>query len=667
MSNTTNTRQGINTRRPSEEVKKSPVATAQGSSDSSLLARRKPAGGVASIPASGGIAELPKGNSPNGANLTPRGQTAGGNRSPTLTTSPRQPLGSGHKSFSAARDDDSNSSMNSSINTAVEPHAINPSIARPYDAACDDKVAVGSDANNVEDSVEDSEPRVSDELLERRHDLTAHLRSIELELRFFASIVAIAEKKSRAEDFRTRAAPLVERNKAMRQEIQLLRNADRVLVSLREQQDAVEKHLRLRKAQIRQKEATIDIISKRFTEQGEGSKALLDGINKEITALESLCTAMEGISPLANRVNPILTLCEIVKLDSTREELHDSVVSFYRSLSAKEMEAAAELSEVRSTTEKRRQELSQHIARCQDKDSAEAKEIRHAIDAQRQRWLVEKERLLLEKSKAQRALRDTLYHVRRGTNVKSTSQMPGSINATFCYEEVRELRLALGELQTSCDAEMDMVKSLGERLNVMAASFADDVGAKQREVEALRRTRHALAAEVNENAKYAAVLQCRAEGREPQPEEIETLRHVLQCHDGVQPLNDEGEETLVPFTLDHSGEGSAAMSYSPSRDIMGEGVGKGFLSQEAVRLLHRKREHVMEAVRLKRPATVMERLMAPTRSYCSFLTTQEEEASERAVRRQRFTEQRPAGCRPQRTKHTDSSPAVVKGPTFLGH
>jgi hypothetical protein len=499
-----------------------------------------------------------------------------------------------------------------------------------------------------------------EQLLDRKTALSETLRGLELELKRYNNFFSIHEKHTRADEFEGRSEVIRSNNLSMREMIDSLRNSDRVLVTLREQQSAVDKHMRLRKAQIRQKEATIDIITRRCHEQNEGSRGLLEGIYAELASVDRQCKELEVTGTLAQRVCPTLSLRAITYHDEVRYRTLEDHLTY--SQNAAELSTAAD-----RQLEALREELAIAAAVRSEQEAQiggpstalrDDEEVAAVVKAHRVAWEREKARLLSEKTTVQRMLRDTAFHVRRGTNVKSLSQHPCPPTQDFLVKEVRELQLTVGELQMLIEQDADQYFALQTSVNTLAHVRGEEMLKWEAELQHQWERRQELERSIRQLSEYEEILVKKHEadghvsGRSSPPFSPEGTVMLLDAHSPSY------QQSPHARALPHSRATSHANSHvgTPAVSASEWSVDAAARTAEIEDFTRRLHERATEAAQAKRPRSVMDRLTAPTRSFASFVKGASVEQMERSQRLSSVSSHRPIGCKQSSTSSRLSPP-----------
>lgn len=507
---------------------------------------------------------------------------------------------------------------------------------------------------NTQDWNKDSESTSGEEierLLDRKSALDETLRGLERELKKYNNMLSTEEKHHRADDFIGRAEVIRSNNVAMRETIDSLRNSDRVLVALREQQGAVDKHMRLRRAQIRQKEATIDVITRRCQEQSEGSRELLLGICEELVAVDGLCASMERMGTLACRVNPNLSIRGVMQHDEVRYLALEGHLHHAQRAAIYSAESDKVLEQLRVELAAAAAVRSEQEAKTGPSVLIDNEEVAAVVRAHRVAWEREKVILLAEKTAVQRMLRDTSFHIRRGTNVKSLSQHPCPPTQDFLVKEVRELQLTLGELEANLETDHVTLVDLERSAATLSAVREEETLKWESELQHQWAQRQDLERSIRQLREYEELLWMKHNGGgddvtegcvvPPPPASMEHATGHLQAPhpspSSKSPARVRLHDTASPGT---SNVGTPAVSASEWSG--GDGAGRSADLDEFTRRLHDK---ATEAAQAKRPRRMLERLTAPTRSFASFTKDKSVENSERAQRLSTVASHRPIGCK----------------------
>lgn len=495
-----------------------------------------------------------------------------------------------------------------------------------------------------------------EQLLERKSALTETLRGLELELKRYANFFSIHEKHTRADEFEGRSEVIRSNNLSMREMIDSLRNSDRVLVTLREQQSAVDKHMRLRKAQIRQKEATIDIITRRCNEQNEGSRGLLDGIFEELASVDRQCKELEITGTLAQRVCPTLSLRAITHNDEVRYQVLEEHLNQSRHAAELSIAADRQLEALREELAIAAAVRSEQEAQIGGPSTAlrDDEEVATVVQAHRVAWEREKARLHVEKTAVQRMLRDTAFHVRRGTNVKSLSQHPCPPTQDFLVKEVRELQLTVGELEMLIEQDKDQFFALQTSVDTLAAVRGEEMLKWEGELQHQWERRQELERSIRQMSEYEEMLlkkhegEGRVSGRSSPPFSPEGTVMLINASSPTTHLKSPHARASSPR---HSRATSHVNSHvnsqvgTPAVSASEWSVDQAVRTAEIEDFTRRLHEKATEAAQAKRPRSVIDRLTAPTRSFANFVKGASVEQIERSQRLSSVSSHRPVGCK----------------------
>lgn len=519
----------------------------------------------------------------------------------------------------------------------------------PASAAENTPLSDGGPSQQQEARASSSPPADSDveQLLTQKAQLAETLRGLEQELRLYHNLFSIHEKHTRADEFEGRSEVIRSNNTSMRQTIDSLRNSDRVLVSLREQQSAVDKHMRLRKAQIRQKEATIDIITRRCNEQNEGSKGLLEGIYDELASVDEQCRQMEAAGELAQRVCPTLSLRAVTHSDEVRYRVLEDHLQQSHTSAALSLAADAQLEALREELAIAAAVRSEQEAQAGGPSTAlrDDEEVAAVVRSHRIAWEKEKAHLLAEKIAVQRMLRDTAFHVRRGTNVKSLSQHPCPPTQDFLLKEVRELQLTVGELHMLTDQDAEQYAALQTSMDTLCTVRDEEVAKWEGELQHQWQRRQELERSIRQLSEYEEMLVRKHDAGDASPFSPDGTSTMLVVHSpSAIRRSPQGAHASTPR---HSRAASHANSYAgtPAVSASEWSVDTGVRAAELEDFTRKLHEKATDAAQSKRPRSVMERLTAPTRSFANFVKDKSIEQVERTTRLNSVASHRPVGAR----------------------
>jgi hypothetical protein len=267
------------------------------------------------------------------------------------------------------------------------------------------------------------------DLGELRDAKKAELAAIERELQIYALRFKATNSRERAEHFAKRTEETMAENKVMRKEIELLRNSDRVMVSLRDTLETMKKHQRIRTAHIRQKEATIELIARRCREQREERVRMLGELEKDCDALDTLAKEETQLEGLVAGIKPLRCMAFALRYDGQDEEHIEAITRSYQELRTQDDQAARRVSEQLAT-------LSAGI----DTETGFKTATMDGIAAE---WEETKLHMLAELQRLNKLHGEYDYHVRRGTNIKSVAVLPDAL--TVEERMLRDALLNLGQ------------------------------------------------------------------------------------------------------------------------------------------------------------------------------------------------------------------------------
>jgi hypothetical protein len=314
------------------------------------------------------------------------------------------------------------------------------------------------------------------ELEALRDERKEELARVEQQLQCFALRYKAKNATERAQHFDQRTSETLAENKHMRREIELLRNSDRVMVSLRDTLETQKKHQRIRNAHIRQKEATIHLIAKRCTEQRDERVKMLDELSRDCAALDELADEEVAVESVVVTRTPLRSMAYLMRQDGHDEEHVEATIRDMDALRAEDDVVTRQLREQLA-------ELSQGIDSAAGDKTAAMSDI--AVE-----WEDTKERMLAEMQRLTKLNAEFEHHVRRGTNIKSTSNLPDTMTPE--ERSVRDLMLQRGEEEARLEEARRRHGAVADRaerqplgLDAMEETATREMEATQRLVEGL--------------------------------------------------------------------------------------------------------------------------------------------------------------------------------------
>ena len=445
------------------------------------------------------------------------------------------------------------------------------------------------------------------ELLVMREGKRLALQLIEQDIKRHANELLIEEKHSRAADFLKRAATLTDKLAEMKIVVQKNRNMDRVLVKIRDELDNLDRVLRMKRAEMRQKEATVDIISKRYAEQRAGSDLLLAQISETLEKMEETAFEMDKKDSAVAFVRPSMSLQDLSKMALWQEMLLHDMTAGLQELREEDALASSELHRTQA-------EAAELLSHATDDHPTN-------VDDVLAEWEVEKDRLIVEYSALAKVQKDLHFHIKRGTHIKSTSQL-NEFAAQSVLQDVRELRLTLGEIMTANDFTKDEIRELHQRLQVVH-------GSHQRRLDALQ-SESSLA--------FSARMQAEDEALQ-----LSELRRSLELQLAEAHLIS-GQPLLHLTAARDAGLGETRQGDHEAGTSGEQTPGKSTRRQRSVDMSE-VRASIEAAVREKRPKSLLSRLTAPTQARDSCLRAQREEQEFLKQHVEAVKKARPVGCR----------------------
>ena len=287
-------------------------------------------------------------------------------------------------------------------------------------------------------------------------DRKAELSGIEQQLHYFALRYKAINAAERAASFAQRTADTDAENRHMRHEIQLLRNSDRVMVTLRDTHENHKKHHRIKTAHIRQKEATIHLIAKRCAEQRQERVRMLEQLERDCEALAQLAAEEADVEATIAGLRPLRSMSHVLRFDSVDEETVEATIRDIDALRRADDEVTVQL----------KGQLADFAASI---DGA-AGDKTATMDDIAAEWRDTKTRMLAEYQRLQKLGAELDFHVRRGTNIKATRNLPDGMTPE--ERAVRDLTLTLGEEETKLRAAQAEHAAMARRAAQMPGGHA---------------------------------------------------------------------------------------------------------------------------------------------------------------------------------------------------
>jgi hypothetical protein len=439
------------------------------------------------------------------------------------------------------------------------------------------------------------------ELLLKREEKRLALQLLEQDIKRIANDVSIPEKHSRAAELSKRTAALVDKSLEMKTVVQRSRNMDRVLVKIREELDSLDRVLRMKRAEQRQKEATVEIISRRFGEQKAASDELLTRICSILDAVEQHSAAMGAAEQKVAQVRPGMALLELVAFAEAQEALLEETSSGLNELRCIDVGAFDDLLRTQKDAEYRERHATDDHPTNVDEACAQ--------------WEVEKEGLIVQYSALARVQKDLQFHIRRGTNIKSTSQL-NEFAAHGLVQDVRELRLTLGEIIAANDFTKAEIQELHSRVDVMRHAHETRLNALQCEA----------------SLSYSCRIQAEEESAQ-----LVALRDSL--HEQLAQSH-----LLASSVVSHSPAPESAKVREASQPAEHVTPGRSARRQNSLDTSE-VRAMIEAAVMEKRPKSLLSRLTTPTKAREACLRFQREEQECLRQHVESVNNSRPVGCR----------------------
>lgn len=303
-------------------------------------------------------------------------------------------------------------------------------------------------------------PKIDPQVVELRNTLAERRKKVnELEVatQCLALLTKVKNATERADSFQDKSTSITADIRKMKKEIDTVRHADRALGNLKDTLDSLQKHLRMRRAHIRQKRATIVLMEQRSKEYAKNRKEMvfaLGDINRD--ALE-LARAYEAAEVFSATVDPYAALKTLVEIDNEREK---QLVASIRKEGVYEASQKATVKRVILA----QKELAMAVNKAADETAVDLAEALSAWDVQR---------VSLEKNIAHRekAFDEVQHHLHRGTNFLWTSQMQRA--------DLRPIR----ELKLACDQHSAKLVTVEQDVRDLAKSVQDEETNITRDVE----------------------------------------------------------------------------------------------------------------------------------------------------------------------------------------
>jgi hypothetical protein len=395
--------------------------------------------------------------------------------------------------------------------------------------------------------------------------LEGHVKYLSVEVVKVNTALQNEEKRKRADEMFRKSLQSNEETVKMRAEIKALRSSDRVVATLRDQLKAMNKFNSLRLAKCRQKEATIKVIRSTSASLATDSDKLLQKLLEAVMVLEVLSDEHADRHQMADsvQVKPIQHMATLMQRDLICEHTIEE-----RMLSTRDSEErSVELNKgITAQVEA--------IAATADQMAAETDVVVEQIDAE---WQVNRKSLLREKDALRKEITDLNFQIRRGTNIKSLSQLPHVPNMQV-WSEVREMYITLEEEKASLARCIENHNRLLARRENLQLSHANQFERLQRQFDSIESSKSALV--LDREAVQGDVLTI-------QQRSMDQTRQAAASR-GLQPLpaDEEDEARLAAIQ-------SSVSTPRPDPEFAGE-----FL-----RLLHSKESVAREEVALEdRPA-----------------------------------------------------------------
>jgi hypothetical protein len=422
---------------------------------------------------------------------------------------------------------------------------------------------------------------------------------VEQALKRITNDVVISERSSRAVELNKRTAAVKDKCLEMKAVVQRSRTMDRVLVKIREDLDSLDRVMRMKRAEQRQKEATVEIISRRYAEQKQASDELLSRICEIIESVEQHCLAMNAQDERVGHLHPKMALVELGKRAESQETLLADMRHGLNELQAADADAYDELLRIRKDAEHREQ----HAVDDHPSNVEEA----------RIQWEAEKTHLIAQYSALIRVQKDLHFHIHRGTNIKSTSQL-NEFAAQGLVRDVRELRLTLGEMMEANNFTNEEISELEARARVV------------------QRSSRARILQLKDELELSNSLRVQTEEEHCQ---LLALCNSLQAQVTQAGL---ANETTPGAAGDQSVGGAVVVTSDPALRTPGSSRRQPSLDTSDIRA------SVEAAAMGKRPKSLLARLTTPTRAYESCLRNSREEQEYLRHFQEASRRLRPAGC-----------------------
>lgn len=378
-----------------------------------------------------------------------------------------------------------------------------------------------------------------------------HLKSLSSEVLKVNAGLQNEEKRKRADELFAKSLESSKETIQLRAEIKALRSSDRVVATLRDQLKATNRFNNLRMAKYRQKEATIRVIGTTTEALVLDNEKLLAELLETVTTMEALAEVQKGNNQMAdsNQVRPLQHM--VIMMERDRDSEHSIECN---------MLAVEDYEQIGASLNAHIAEQTRGMVAAVDQYAAETEVLVAEVDAS---WKRDRAKMLAEKAALSKEITDLNFQIRRGTNIKSLSQLPHVPNQQV-WSEVREMYISLEEEKAALERIHEDYARLMRRSENLRLSHANHFERLQRQVDELNSERVELLTSrscIQQDlltVQQRSIEARRANGLQPLPadEEDEAVLASTNppCNSGETPTPDAafGDEFLQRIRVNES-------------------------------------------------------------------------------------------------------------------